>query len=274
MSPRVPPWRWDDPLRSLDAVAQMWSAAGLQVIGSGAAVPYHTLFLTLQKLLVGRELTIGLDGSDLRLTVTEFSSPLDPRGVGVGQLGDVRIVAEDVTWERQHFEHVVATLHNAHFRPGVPPVLVAAPVEVQATLGADVLAELLHHAVPAITGELLDDGSVQLRWARRPSLGSIEVDFEVAGSTLWLKPTAVFTGRKRWGLSERVPAYPLPLPDLPQGLLVTDVELAGPALLVTGLVPEWRMELPLRGLEDILNHLSRAGRSVSLAWPAFLKGLP
>ncbi|MBV8178936.1 MAG: hypothetical protein JO045_09000, partial [Mycobacterium sp.] len=45
--------------------------------------------------------------------------------------------------------------------------------------------------------------------------------------------------------------------DLPHGLLVTDVRLGSDALEVSGLLPQWRMELPLRSLEDIVTQLSR-----------------
>jgi hypothetical protein len=201
------------------------------------------------------------------MTVTEFSSPLDARALAVGQLGEVRIAVADLRWDGHRFEQVIAVLHNVHIRPGVPPVLVAAPVELTAQLPDDVLVDLVHHAVPHLDGQLLENGTAQLRWARRPSLGSLEVDVDAVGSTLWLKPRAVLTGRKRWKLPSRTPGYPLHLPDLPQGLIVTSVDLRSSAVKLSGLLPQWHLELPLRGIEDVITHLSRAGRSVSLPWP-------
>ena len=65
-------------------------------------------------------------------------------------------------------------------------------------------------------------------------------------------------------LPTRIPAYPVPLPDLPHGLLVTDVRLGSEALEVSGLLPQWRMELPLRNLEEIISQLSRGVFSLVL----------
>jgi hypothetical protein len=56
----------------------------------------------------------------------------------------------------------------------------------------------------------------------------------------------------------------VPLPDLPHGLMVTDVRLGSEALEVSGLLPQWRMELPLRNLEEIVARLSRGVFSLVL----------
>ena len=145
--------------------------------------------------------------------------------------------------------------------------MVAAPVVVSAQLPVDAIVDLLHDAAPHLNGQLLDDGTVELRWARRPSWGCLVVDVEAVGSTLWLKPRTLRTGPKTWKLPARIPGYPLPLPDLPEGLILTGVEIHADTVQLSGLLPQWHVELPLRGLEDIITHLSRAGRSVSLPWP-------
>ena len=169
--------------------------------------------------------------------------------------------------DQHRFDDVVAVLHNVHVRPGVPPVVVAAPVVLSATLPAAALLDLLDQVAPHLRGELHHDGSMHLRWARRPGIGSVEVDVKAVGSTLWLKPRAVNTGRKRWSLSSRAPAYPLALPDLPRGLLLTEVGFNTGSLQLSGMFPEWRMDLPLGWLEDIVTRLGRAGRAMSLTWP-------
>jgi hypothetical protein len=57
MPPKVPRLRWDDPLRALDVLGSLWSSTGLPSVTSvsaqAVAVPYRTLFTTLQQLLVG-----------------------------------------------------------------------------------------------------------------------------------------------------------------------------------------------------------------------------
>jgi hypothetical protein len=77
--------------------------------------------------------TVRLDGGDLTLTVTEFDSRLDVRGLSVGQLNDVRLASRDIDWHGNRFDSATAVLHNVHFRPTAPPVLVAAPVELNLT---------------------------------------------------------------------------------------------------------------------------------------------
>ena len=47
----------------------------------------------MRLLVVGRRLAVRLDDGDLTLTVTEFDSRLDVRGLSVGQLNDVRLAA-------------------------------------------------------------------------------------------------------------------------------------------------------------------------------------
>ena len=134
MSPKVPRLRWDDPLRALDVLGSLWSSTGLPSVTAGAAqavaVPYRTLFTTLQQLLIGKRVTVRMGDHDVMLTVTELDSELEPRGLAVGQLGEVRVAARDIDWDQQHLQHAEAVLRNVHIRPGVPPLVIAAPVEL------------------------------------------------------------------------------------------------------------------------------------------------
>jgi hypothetical protein len=273
MSPKVPRLRWDDPFRALDMLASLWSSSGLPSVSAGAAhavaVPYRTLFTTLQQLLVGKEVTIRLGNQDVVLTVTELDSALEPQGLAVGQLGEVRVAARDIRWDQQCLLHAVAVSRNVHIRPGVPPVVVAAPVRLSSALPAKIFDDVLRQAVPQLRGELCEDGKARMRWARHPDLGSVEVDVDAVGTTLWLRPRVLVTGRRRWTLPTRIPAYQVPLQELPHGLLVTDVSLGSGSLQVSGLLPEWRMDLPLRHLEDLISRLSQG--ALSFAWPSLLR---
>ena len=125
MPPKVPRLRWDDPLRALDVLGSLWSSTGLPSVTSvsaqAVAVPYRTLFTTLQQLLVGKRVTIRMGDHDVTLTVTELDSELEPRGLAVGQLGEVRVAARDIEWGQQRLQRAVAVLRNVHIRPGVPP---------------------------------------------------------------------------------------------------------------------------------------------------------
>jgi hypothetical protein len=255
--------RWD-PLRPLDMLGALWSSAAVAPLSTGAVAAYRTLFITLRRLVMARRLNVRLDDGNVVLTVTEFDSRLDVRGLSVGQLSDVRIAARDIRWGGNRFERASAVLHNVHLRPTVPPVLVAAPVELTLELPAAVLDDLFRWAAPRVAGDVGPDGIARLRWARRPTMGHLEVDARLDGSTLWLRPRGLTLRRKRWTLPARTPAYPVRLPELPHGLQLTGVSFAPGLLRLTGRLPEWRMDVPRRRLEDIVNQLSAVGRPLNL----------
>ncbi|CFQ69821.1 hypothetical protein AL79_03178 [Mycobacterium tuberculosis TKK_03_0156] len=205
MSPRVPRLRWDDPFRALDMLASLWSSTGMSLVSAGAAqavaAPYRTLFTTLQQLLIGKEVTVRIGDHDVVLTVTELDSALEPQGLAVGQLGEVRVAARGISWDQHHLHSAVAVLRNVHIRPGVPPLVIAAPVELSSALPTEIFDDVLRQATPQLRGELSESGAARLRWARRPDWGGLEVDVDVAGTTsqttLWLRPRTVITGQRR-----------------------------------------------------------------------------
>jgi hypothetical protein len=258
------PIRRFDPFRPIDMLSSLWSTAAMAPVSSGAAAAYRTLFMTVRRLVVGRRLTVRLEHGDLTLTVTELDSRLDVRALSVGQLNDVRLSARDIHWKGSHFDHATAVLHNVHLRPTAPPVLVAAPVELTLDVPTAVLDELFEWAAPRLTGEVGGDGVARLRLSRRPLLGHLEVDARLDGSTLWLKPQGIVIGRTRWRLPTRTPAYPVHLPELPHGLQLTGITFAPDMVCLSGSVPEWRMELPRKLLEDMINQLSVAGRPLNI----------
>ncbi len=264
MTPSGLPGGWD-PFRPIEMLASLWSSAStLPPVSAATEVGYRTLFMTLRRLIVGRRLSVRLDQGDLTLTVTEFDSSLDMLGLSVGQFGDVRIVATDLCWDTVDFDCAIATLHNAHLRPGTPPVLVAAPVELSLELPASILDELFRWVMPRFAGEVGDDGVARVHWASRPGLASLEVDAQLDGSTLWLKPRGFAVLRRRLPLPGAVPAYPVRLPELPHGLQLTGVTFGAGLLKISGTVPEWRVDIPRARVEDIIGQLSSMGEVLNL----------
>jgi hypothetical protein len=255
--------RWD-PFRPLDMLASLWSTAAVAPVNSGAAAAYRTLFLTLRRLVVGRTLGVRLDEGDITLTVTEFDSRLDIRGLSVGQLNDVRLAARDIRWGGNKLDKATAVLHNVHLRPGAPPTLVAAPVELSLEMPADTLDDLFRLAAPRLAGEIGPDGVARLRLARRPGLGHLEVDAHLDGSTLWLKPRVLELRGRRLRLPARTPAHHTHLPELPHGLQLTEISFGPDALLLSGSLPEWHINVPRKRLEDVINQLSAVGRPLNL----------
>jgi hypothetical protein len=81
---------------------------------------------------------------------------------------------------------------------------------------------------------------------------------------LWLKPRSLVVRRSRWRLPERTPAYPVRLPELPHGLMLTGISFAPGVVSLTGTLAEWRMDIPRKRLRDILNQLSIVGVPLNL----------
>jgi len=234
---------------------------------TGVFAAHLTAFITLRQLVLGRRLAVRLDTGELVLTLVEFDSRVGMRGLAVGQLNDVRLVADQVRWNQHRFGRAVAVLHNVQLRPSVPPVLVAAPVELTLDVPARSLDELFRWAAPRLSGEVGPDGVARLRFANRREAGHVEVEARLDGSTLWLKPTAI-TRRRRWKLPVRTPAYRVQLPPLPHGLQLTGVEFDADVVRLRGTLPEWRTELPRTRLDDMINQLSVVGRPLDLIWPS------
>jgi len=187
---RPRPLRRFDPFRPIDMLTALWSTAAVAPVSSGAAAAYRTLFTTVRRLVVGRRLAVRLDDGDLALTVTEFDSRLDVRGLSVGQLNDVRLAARDIWWRGSRFDRATAVLHNVHIKPTTPPVLVAAPVEL--TLEVHTLLHQLQPGEGVGLGEfLLDRGQPflhRLGSAFAPSPGLVGLEcFQIStdGSSLF-----------------------------------------------------------------------------------------
>jgi len=60
------------------------------------------------------------------------------------------------------------------------------------------------------------------------------------------------------------------VPEATPGLMITGVELTPDSLHLAGLLPEWRMELPLRALEELITRLSQG--ALSFSWPSLWWG--
>jgi hypothetical protein len=245
--------RWD-PFRTVDLVGALWSAAtAVPPVSTGTAAAYRTLLLTVRRLAVGRAVTVHLDAGDVTMTVTEMESRLDVRKIAVGQLDDVRLVTTDITWATSRFERAEAILHDVRLLPGTPPVVVAAPVELSLDIPTSALEHLLLLAAPRLTGHVGADGVARLHWARRPAMGHVEVDATLDGAALYLKGRGLTLRGHRWRLPPWTPAYRFRLPLLPHGLVLTDVEFEPELLRVRGTLPQWRIELSRRRLEDLLD---------------------
>ena len=258
-----PPRGWD-PFRPLDALAAMWTTAPLT---AGPAAVYRTLFETASRRLVGRTFTVRTKAADVRLTLTDLDARLDPLALSVGQLDDVRVAAEDLTWSGYRIERAEAVARNVHVRPAAVPELVAAPVEVTVTVSAATVDDLLRARMPWLVADVREDATPTLRLRRRPGLAHVEVEVRPDGSTLWFRPRALNVPGRRWSLPARVPAYPVRLRPLPSELRLTGIEPGPGVVHLHGVLPVWRKQVPTGRLNDLLGQIRTATSLLDLtAW--------
>ena len=78
------------------------------------------------------------------------------------------------------------------------------------------------------------------------------------------QPRGLVIRQSRWTLPARTPAYPVHLPELPHGLALTSISFAPDLVCVSSTLPEWRMDVPRKRLEDIINQLSVVGVPLNL----------
>ncbi len=247
--PRLP--RRRRPRRPLEALATIWSAASsVTPMSVGAAAAYQALVLSMRRVVIGRTLRLRLGGEDFRLTVTEIVSLLDPRALLPARL-DVRVSAADIRWGDQLFGCANLVMRNIRLRPGSFPAMEATPVELTLDVPSDAVHDLLRSTRPSLSGEIGGDGVARVRWARRPTWGSVEIDVALDDAAeavkVHLKPRALNIGRRRWSLPARTPGRRLTLTALPPGLRLQDVRLESHRVRVRAVLPQWHMPVPRAG---------------------------
>ena len=218
--------------------------------------------MTVRRLVVGRRLAVRLDDGDLTLTVTEFDSRLDVRGLSVGQLNDVRLAARDIPWHGIDRPGHRGVAQRAHEADGAAD---AGGRSGRADAGgpAAVLDDLFLWAAPRLSGEVGRRRDRAAAAGSRPMLGHLEVMPASTARHCGSGPAA-WVRRSRWRLPARTPAYPVRLPEFPHGLVLTGINFAPHVVCLSGALPEWRMEVPRKRLEDIINQLSVVGVPLNL----------
>lgn len=265
---------WDS-FPNWDAVSSFWASTAGGALTSGPAGAYKSLFDTVRKQVVGRRMTVTLKSGEMTLTVTAIDADLDMRSLSVGQLNTVSISASDIVWDGWQFDNATVVLHNTHIKPTNTPVLVAAPLDLTIEMSTTALDKIIDRAsslpgraAPKLLGRIDAGGVAQIRWARRPDIGYLEVDATIDGSTLFVKPRMVALRRARWHLPNRLPAYRIQLPKLPRELAPTSVSFSPETLRLTGRMPEWRVAVPRRRIEEAVNQLNQVGKALNLSWMA------
>lgn len=253
-----------DPFKYWDPLTSIWTSGTANQNWWNATGTYPSLLEMLRRQIVGRRLTLNLDKGDLALTVVEFDSRLDNPAVLMGQLNDIRLAADEISWSGVTFAHATAFLRNVQVKPASPPMLVAGPVDLTLDVPAPAAERLLRRAVPRLTGDVGADGVVRLRLSRLPRIGHLEVDATLDGATVTVRPRVLALRRTRWRLPVRMPAYRARIPELPRGLELTDVRVAPGRITLFGRLPEWQFTMPKSRMEDLVQQLNQATQSLNL----------
>jgi hypothetical protein len=253
MSPDTPPpwdplgfWRQVAPVAS--HMAGQWadiarplaaSAGGLGAAGARTAL--QGLLDVVRSRLVGRRLALGTAEQPLRLRLVDVNVEVDPVLLAAGQVDRAAVVVEDVEWGDLRFRSARAELRNVHTRPGSRPVLVAAPVEIEAVLPEEWLTGHVARRSPKVSVEITAAGTARLRWERRPELGWVELEPSAQGKAVLLRPRGVGAGRRDWQLVRRLPPIVVEL-ELPDAVRITELRLEPGAMVVGLRADEWRLD--------------------------------
>jgi hypothetical protein len=245
-------WPFEEWRKSLSDVLSLTSAAaaslGLPAAGLLTGDPFTAVVDTARNWLIGKRRTFALGGRELTMVLEDVSVEGSDLARAVGQYGQLRILARDVDWGEYRFEWVDVQARNVHLRPGTKPVLVAAPIRGEAFLSAAAASRWLAAASPrlelAMHAGVPQVGLAGAPWAR------LEVEAGAEGKSIRVVPRALHLLDQRLAL--RVPAFHVPLPELPFDIMLTSVEPAPGGFILRGVLPEWQRPLARADLERLL----------------------
>jgi LmeA-like phospholipid-binding len=235
--------RW--PFDRVRAAAQ---SLGLPTPGILPGDPFAIIVDTARSWLVGKKRTISFGGDELTMTLTDISIQGSDVARLVGQYGQVRFTARDVLWGGQEFERLQVQVRNVHLRPGTRPLLVVAPVLVEAFVTVAAASRFLA-SVSSRLELTVKDGVPQVGVIGAPWL-RLEVETGAGGESLRVQPRAVHLFEQRLALWS--PAFNLPVPSLPSGLVLTSVEAAPGGFTVRGILSEWQRSVARDDLDHLL----------------------
>jgi LmeA-like phospholipid-binding len=252
-----------------DRVRAAAQSLGLPTPGVFPGDPFAVLVDAARAFLVGRKRTISFGGGELTMTLTGVSVDGSDVARLVGQYGQVRFTARDVQWGVHEFERLEVQVRNVHLRPGTRPLLVVAPVLVEAFVtvaaASRFLASVSSRLELTVTDGVPQVGVIGAPWLR------LEVETGAGGESLRVQPRALHLFEQRLALWS--PAFNLPVPSLPSGLVLTSVEAAPGGFTVHGMLSEWQRSVARDDLDRLLTvirgrPLYRTGQPPHIAHPS------
>jgi hypothetical protein len=249
----------DEWRRGLADVISMSSAAAqtaAQSVGLPVpADPFTMLIDAARTWLAGSKRTLRFAGQDLTMVLTDITADGPDLARALGQYGEVRFTAQDVRWGGYQLERLEVRARNVHLRPAARPALVAAPVLVEGFVVAPAASRWLAAVSPRL--ELtIREGIPQVGLAGAP-WARLEIQPGAGGGSLRVQPRALRLLERRLAL--RSPAFEVPVPDLPSGMVLTGAEPAPGGFTVRGMLSEWQRPFGREDVERLLAAM-RGGR--------------
>ncbi|HET9970702.1 MAG TPA: hypothetical protein VFQ68_20875, partial [Streptosporangiaceae bacterium] len=171
---------------------------GLPTPGILPGDPFSALVDAARAWLINKERTISFGGGELTMTLTDISVQGSDVARLVGQYGQVRFTARDVTWGDQEFQKLEIQARNVHLRPGARPLLVVAPVLVEAFVtvaaASRFLASVSSRLELTVSGGVPQVGVIGAPWLR------LEVETGAGGESLRVQPRALHLFEQRLAL--------------------------------------------------------------------------
>lgn len=237
------------------AIKAAGTIPGPELLLAGPAQVLQMMAAAVKTSLAGQRRTFVIGGEEVTTEIVDLSVT-SGAGLAIGQLEDIRVVVQDLEWQRRRVSSLTIVASNVHLRPGMVPTLVASPITFGATVGVDDLATW----VPDIVGRRIevdidDDAVARFRLRDRPHLGAVEMDVRVEGPFLVLDPTTLVAGTRRFSGLRRLPPFRLPLLT-PGDVHVTTVELEPGALHVAGHLPQLAEKLRVSDVQQFVRTLS------------------
>ncbi|WP_116042583.1 hypothetical protein [Amycolatopsis palatopharyngis] len=229
----------------------------------------QTAIRTVGDRLVGNRLTVRAADTDLRMTLVELDCRISSVGIGQADVGDLRLVVEDVeSTEGGHIpvRRAVIVCRDLRVRSIPVPTLATQAIELTITVGGDVVRDLVTQARPDVLADVGADRILRLRSARRPGWGHLQVEPYIDGSRILLRPVAAQVSRVRVPLPTRVRPIPVDVPDLPRGLRLTGIETGPGNLVLRGVTDHWRDRLASIPLSSLLGALTSAATTLTVPW--------
>jgi hypothetical protein len=246
---------WKRSLNELLAISSAAAASiGLPQPGTLPGDPFALVVDAARAWLVGKTSTFRFSGRDLTMTLSDISVEGSDLAKVVGQYGMVRVYALDVQWDPYHLERLEIRAQNVHLRPGTRPTLVAAPVLCEAFVSASSASRWLARVSPwlelTMQAGVPQVGVTGMPWLR------MEMETGAEGRSIRLRPRALHLFDRR--VSVWAPVFFMPVPDLPDGFILTSVTPAPGGFLVRGLLSDWQRSLSRDTVERLLARM-RAG---------------